>query len=175
MAAKKRSSSRSRPTGLVDRAVRVGRKALREAESRVPTDVRRQLERSIKDGQKTLKTAIDQLQKQVRRTAKQADVEKALKRLDGLSKQVQQLARGVTSPSAPAPRRTPRRARSTTRKAAAATKKRTTPARKPAARATARRTSPAPPARATRRSAPRRAPAPPAEPEPMAEAGDAGT
>src|SRR6202049_2640663 len=92
MATKKRSSSRSRPVGLVDRAVRVGRKALREAESRVPPDVRRQLERSIKDGQKTLKAAIDQLQVQVRRTAKQADVDKALKRLEGLSKQVQKLA-----------------------------------------------------------------------------------
>src|SRR6202165_1397703 len=93
MATKKRSSSRSRPVGLVDRAVRVGRKALREAESRVPSDVRRQLERSIKDGQKTLKTAIDQLQVQVRRTAKHAHGEKGLKRLDGLSKQVQDMAR----------------------------------------------------------------------------------
>ena len=54
----------------------------------MPPDVRRQLERSIKDGQKTLRTAIDQLQVQVRRTAKQADVDKALKRLEGLSKQV---------------------------------------------------------------------------------------
>src|SRR5260221_12330199 len=97
MAAKKRSSSRSRPTGLVGRAVRVGRKALREAENRVPKDVRRQLERSIKDGQKTLKTAINQLQVQVRRTAKQADVEKALKRLEGLSKQVQQIARDAAA------------------------------------------------------------------------------
>src|ERR1700681_3908727 len=97
MATKKRSSSRSRPVGLVDRAVRVGRKALREAESRVPSDVRRQLERSIKDGQKTLKTAIDQLQVQVRRTARQADVEKALKRLDGLSKQVQDMARAAAA------------------------------------------------------------------------------
>src|SRR6266853_1749439 len=92
MAARKRASSRSSRSGLVRRAVTAGRKALREAESRVPRDVRRQLERSIKDGQKTLKTAIDQLQVQVRRTAKQADVEKALKRLEGLSKQVQQIA-----------------------------------------------------------------------------------
>ena len=97
MAARKRASSRSRRTDLVGRAVTAGRKALREAESRVPSDVRRQLERSIKDGQKTLKAAIDQLQVQVRRTAKQADVEKALKRLEGLSKQVQQMARcGLT-------------------------------------------------------------------------------
>src|ERR1700688_4554801 len=97
MAAKKRASSRSRRSGLVDRAVTAGRKALREAESRVPPDVRRQLERSIRDGQKTLKTAIDQLQVQVRRSAKQADVEKALKRLEGLSKQVQQIARDAAA------------------------------------------------------------------------------
>src|ERR1700726_1618206 len=97
MATRKRTPSRSRPSGLVDRAVRAGRKALREAESRVPSDVRRQLERSIKDGQKTLKTAIDQLQVQVRRTARQADVEKALKRLEGLSKQVQDMARAAAA------------------------------------------------------------------------------
>src|SRR6202162_3899224 len=140
MAAKKRSSSRSRPTGLVDRAVRVGRKALREAESRVPSDVRRQLERSIKDGQKTLKTAIDQLQVQVRRTAKQADVEKALKRLEGLSKQVQQIARDAASRGATPPRRATRKAAGTAKRAAVTTRKaattvkRTASARKPAAR-----------------------------------------
>src|SRR6202171_5257978 len=97
MATRKRTSSRSRPSGLVGRAVSAGRKALRQAESRVPTDVRRQVERSIKDGQKTLKTAIDQLQVQIRKTAKQADVEKALRRLEGLSKQVQQMARNAAA------------------------------------------------------------------------------
>src|ERR1700682_2254220 len=95
MATRKRKTSRVSRTDLVGRAVQAGRKALREAESRVPSDVRRQLERSVKDGQKTLKTAIDQLQTQIRRTAKQADVEKALKRLDGLSRQVQELARAA--------------------------------------------------------------------------------
>ncbi len=117
MAAKKRASSRSRQSSLVGRAVTAGRKALREAESRVPRDVRRQFERSIKDGQKTLTRAIDQLQAQVRRTAKQADVEKALKRLDGLSKQVQQLARGATSPGAAKPRRSTRKASGTAKRA----------------------------------------------------------
>jgi len=92
VAARKRAASRSRQSGLVGRAVSAGKKALHEAESRMPPDMRRQLERSIKDGQKTLRTAIDQLQVQVRRTAKQADVDKALKRLEGLSKQVQKLA-----------------------------------------------------------------------------------
>src|SRR6202171_6176776 len=112
MATRKRASSRSRPSGLVGRAGRAGRKALRQAESRVPPDVRRQVERSIKDGQKTLKTAIDQLQVQLRKTAKQADVEKALKRLEGLSKQVQQMARDAAargSARAPPPGTTAKR------------------------------------------------------------------
>jgi colicin import membrane protein len=178
MAAKKRSSSRSRPTGLVDRAVRVGRKALREAESRVPSDVRRQLERSIKEGQKALKTAITQLQAQVRRTAKQADVEKALKRLDGLSKQIQELALAAASRGATPKRRatkTPRRTKSTTAKPAPA-KRRAASTRKPATRAAARRTAPAPSAPAPRRrAAPRRAPAPPPAPEPAPEPGEGGS
>jgi DNA-binding protein HU-beta len=162
MAAKKRSARRSRPAGLVDRAVRVGRKALREAESRVPSDLRRQLERSIKDGQKTLKTAIDQLQVQVRRTAKQADVEKALKRLEGLSKQVQQMAREAASRGTTSTRRaatTRRRATTTSKRTTrkASTKKKTAPARKPAAARSA----------APRRAPARRRPAP--EPEPSAQ------
>jgi hypothetical protein len=138
----------------------------------VPSDVRRQLERSIKDGQKTLKTAINQLEAQVRRTAKQVDVEKALKRLDGLSKQVQQLARGAASRRAATPRRTTRKAAGPAKRAAGTAKRRAAPARKPAARATVRRAPTASPARATRRAAPRRAPAPPPEPEPMPEPGD---
>jgi hypothetical protein len=124
----------------------------------VPPDVRRQLERSIRDGQKTLKTAIDQLQIQVRRTAKQADVEKALKRLEGLSKQVQQMARDAAARGATSTRRTTRRAattaRRTTRKAATTAKR--TAARKPAA---SRRTTPAAPATPTRKAAARRTPA----------------
>jgi hypothetical protein len=175
MAAKKRASSRSRRSGLVGRAVTAGRKALREAESRVPPDVRRQLERSIRDGQKTLKTAIDQLQVQVRRTAKQADVEKALKRLEGLSKQVQQIARDAaarggttTGRAAKTTRRAKPAAKPSTRKAAT-TAKRTASARKPAA---SRRAAPAPSATPTRRAAPRRAPArrtPAPAPEPEQE------
>ncbi len=173
MAAKKRASSRSRRSSLVGRAVTAGRKALREAESRVPRDVRRQFERSIKDGQKTLTRAIDQLQAQVRRTAKQADVEKALKRLDGLSKQVQQLARGATSPGAAKPRRSTRKASGTARRASPA--KRAAPARKPTARAAARRTAAAPPARAPRRAAPRRGPAPAPQTEAAPEPGEGGS
>ena len=192
MATRKRTSSRSRPSGLVGRAVSAGRKALREAESRVPPDLRRQVERSIKDGQKTLKYAIDQLQEQVRSRAKQADVDKALKRLDSLSKQVQQIARGAASRGAT-------RASSTRRRAKTATTKRTTRSatrkavtRKPATRKPSPRSSAAAPpsssSSATRRTAPRRpstrrassAPAepstPPASSEPswMPESNDSG-
>jgi hypothetical protein len=151
----------------------------------VPSDVRRQLERSIRDGQKTLKTAIDQLQVQVRRTAKQADVEKALRRLEGLSKQVQQIARDAASRGSTSARRatsTRRRATTTakrTTRKAATTKKRAASARKPAA---ARRAAPAPSAATTPSAAPRRAPArrrpvPAPEPEQQArtEPGESGS
>src|SRR5258708_11900187 len=164
-AAGKRASSRPGRSGLVGRAVTAGRKALRDAERRVPRDVRRQLERSIKDGKKTLKIAIDRLQVQVRRTAKQADVEKALKRLEGLSKQVQQIARdaasrGTVSTRRPAKttRRTKPAVKRTTRKAA--TKAKTTaPARNPAA---ARRAAPAAAVTPAPRAAPPNSPPPPA-------------
>ena len=152
MAARKRASSRSRPSGLVGRAVSAGRKALREAESRMPPDVRRQLERSIKDGQKTLRTAIDQLQVQVRRTAKQADVDKALRRLEGLSKQVQNLALDVAARGAARASSTPRRASTTTKRAKSTVKKRATATRKPATRKASTRAS------TTRAAAPRRSP-----------------
>jgi polyhydroxyalkanoate synthesis regulator phasin len=170
MATRKRPSPRSRRSGLVDRAVRAGINALREAESRVPPDVRRQLERTIKDGQKTLKTAIDQLQVQVRRTAKQADVDKALKRLEGLSKQVQKLARDASSRGASTTRRAKTTAKRTTRTAAGTAKRaastakgtagaarRTTSPRKPAARAATRPSTQASSPATARRAAPRRA------------------
>jgi len=157
MATRKRTSSRSRRSGLVGRAVSAGRKALREAESRVPPDLRKQLERTIKDGQKTLASAIDQLQAQVRSRAKQADVDKVLKRLDSLSKQVQQVARGASSRGATTKRRAKpatakRTARSTTRKAAP---------RKPATRkASTRSTAAARPSSSTGSSSTARSTAP---------------
>jgi len=166
MATRKRTSSRSSRSGLVGRAVSAGRNALREAESRVPPDIRRQLERTVKEGQKTLKTAIDQLQAQVRSRAKQADVDRALKRLENLSKQVQQMARaassrGTTSSTARRAKSatTKRTARSTTRKAS--TRKAATP--KPATRKASASTS-APRRTAPRRPSTRRATSAPAEP-----------
>ena len=158
MATRKRTTSRSRRSGLVDRAVRAGRKALRDAEHRVPPDLRKQLERSIKDGQKTLKTAIVQLQAQVRSRARQADIDKVLKRLDGLSKQVQQVARGASSRGATTAKRTSRPKTRTAAVRKPATRKAAT--RKPATRKPSPRTTaaarPASTAPATRRAAPRR-------------------
>jgi hypothetical protein len=118
----------------------------------MPPDVRRQLERSIKDGQKTLRTAIDQLQVQVRRTAKQADVDKALKRLEGLSKQVQKLAVDMAARGAARASSRPRRAAATAKRATSTTRKRAATTRKPATRKASTRST------STRPAAPRRAP-----------------
>ncbi|TMD16475.1 MAG: hypothetical protein E6I96_04725 [Chloroflexi bacterium] len=71
MAKRKRTSRRS---GLVGRAVSAGRRALREAESRVPPDVRRQVERRLKDADKSARAAIKTLQTQVKRASTRADV-----------------------------------------------------------------------------------------------------
>src|SRR2546421_336758 len=100
MPARKRTTSRSR----LNRAVRAGRSALAQAQRRVPPDLRRQIDRSIKDGQRRFDSTVKDIRTRVNQAAKQADLNKALKRLDGLSKQVQQLARKVTSGSTPAAR-----------------------------------------------------------------------
>lgn len=142
MAAKKRASSRSK---LLNRAVKAGRSYLRQAERRLPPDVRKQIERSIKDGQKTVEGAISQLRSRVDRTARQVDLERALKSLDGLSKQVQQLARAAASSrgaaATPARRRARRPAtrKAPARKAAAAS---AAPARAPRKAATSRKAAP---------------------------------
>jgi peptidoglycan hydrolase CwlO-like protein len=142
MATKKRPSSQSR---LLNRAVKAGRSYLREAERRLPPDVRRQIDRGIKDGQRAVEGAIKQLRSRLDRTASQVDLEKALKRLDGLTKQVQQMARSASSrPAATAATATA--ARRAARKPATRTKARTAAAPK----ATATRKAPA------RTTAPRR-------------------
>ena len=145
MAKKKRTSSRSR---FLNRAVKAGRSYLRQAEKRLPPDVRKQFDRSIKDGQKTVEGAIKQLRTRLDRTASQVDLEKAMKRLDDLGKQVQQLARSMSSgaPATPA-RRTARRpaTRKRASKAATPAKPATPPARvAPARRAASRRRTAAP-------------------------------
>jgi hypothetical protein len=165
MAKRKRASTQST---LLDRA----RSAIREAERRVPPDLRRQLERSIKDGQKTLQAALKEVQAQVNRTARQADLDKVLKRLDGMSRQVQQLARSAASAAAPRPatpkpsRRAPAKRKAATRKAAAP--KRPTGAAAPRRAAAARRPT-------TRRSAPAPKPEPPSSGPEEVDSGDSSS
>ena len=132
MAARKRASTQSK---LLNRAVKAGRSALRQAQRRLPPDVRKQIERTVKDGQKTIHAAIKQVESRLDRTARQADLEKAMKRLDELSKQVRNMAVAAAGARTAAPK--------------AATRKPT--ARKPATRKASTRKA-APARRATRRS-----------------------
>ena len=138
MATKKRASSQSR---LLKRAVKAGRSYLRQAERRLPPDVRKQIDRSIKDGQKTFEGALKQLRTRVDRTARQVDLEKVLKRLDGLSKQLQAIARPAAArPAAPTPtRRAARRPAARRRTTKAAPPKPAAPARAATRKAPARR------------------------------------
>lgn len=130
----------SRRTGLVDRAVRVGRRALKEAESRVPADLRRQVDRRLKDADKTARAAIKQLQAQVQRASTRADVNTVLKRIDSLTKQARQIASGTGARTAAARTRTPTR-RSTAARTRKAPIKKAAPTRRaaPARRASATR------------------------------------
>jgi polyhydroxyalkanoate synthesis regulator phasin len=135
MAARKRASTRSKQ---LRQAVKAGRSAIREANKRVPPDVRKQIERTVQDGQKTFHTAIKQVQTRLDRTARQADLDKAMKRLDELAKQVRKIAAGTVAPSTGRPaRRKPAIRKAATRKPAARKPAaRKTAARKPAARRT---------------------------------------
>lgn len=151
MAARKRASTRSR---LLKQAVKAGRSALREAQKRVPPDVRKQIERTVEDGQKTMHTAIKQVQARLDRTARQADLDRAMKRLEALTKQVRNLASGTIASTTAA---RPARRKPATRKA---------PSRKPAARKPATKASPKrASARRPPRTTTRRSPAPPPAPE----------
>jgi polyhydroxyalkanoate synthesis regulator phasin len=137
MAARKRTSTQSK---LLNRAVTAGRSALRQAQRRLPPDVRKQIDRTVKEGQKTIHSAIRQVETRLDRTARQADLEKAMKRLDELSRQVRNMAAAAaaarTAPAASTTRKTaPRRA--ATRKSSA----RPAATRKAPARRTTRRTT----------------------------------
>ena len=167
MAARKRGSTQSK---LLNRAVKAGRSALRQAQRRLPPDVRKQIDKTVKDGQKTLHTAIKQVGARLDRTARQADLEKAMKRLDELSRQVRNMASAAAAARTTGPR-------ATTRKPAA---------RKPAPRKAAP-SKPAARKAAVRKAAPKRASArrsnrmttrpntvPPPEPDPNPERPDMG-
>ena len=124
----------------IGQAVKAGRSALREAEKRIPPDVRRQLERTVKDGQVRFDKAVKDVRTRVTKAAGQADLDRARKRLEDLSKQVQgmvqafaQRSRGAATTSTAL--RTATRKPATTRRAAprkaaprkAAPRKATTP------------------------------------------------
>jgi polyhydroxyalkanoate synthesis regulator phasin len=160
MAARKRASTRSK---LLKRAVKAGRSALREAERRVPPDVRKQLVRTIQDGQKNLHVAIKQVQARLDRTARQADLDRAMKRLEGLSNQVRNLAaRTAASATGAAP-------------AARKPAPRKPAARKPAARKPAvRKAAPKPTAARRTRARTRPGAATQAAAEPAADRHDTG-
>jgi polyhydroxyalkanoate synthesis regulator phasin len=161
MAARKRASTRSK---LLNRAVKAGRSALREAQRRVPPDVRKQIERTVEDGQKTMHTAIRQVQARLDRTARQADLDRAMKRLETLTKQVRNLAAGTVASTTAA---RPARRKPATRKASAPKATARKPAaRKPAASAGPKRTTP----RKTPRT--RSSPATPPTPAPSPERTD---
>lgn len=155
MAARKRASTQSK---FLNRAVKAGRSALRQAQRRLPPDVRKQIDKTVKEGQKTIHVAIKQVETRLDRTARQADLDKAMKRLDDLSRQVRNVASAVAASAANA--RTGGRGTPTPRPA---TRKPAT--RKAATRkAAARKAAPSKPAArkpAVRKAAPKRASAPP--------------
>src|SRR5207302_166719 len=174
MPARRRTTpSRSR----LNQAVKAGRKALRQAEKRIPPDVRRQIERGIKDGQKRFDATVNDIRARVNKATAPGEIDRALKRFSGLGKQVEGLARTLTKRAAAATRgtatrRTTANRRTAAGRATAATRK--PAARKPAARKPAAR-KPAARKPAARRSPRRAAPppvmmAPPAVPEAPLEA-----
>ena len=151
--------ARRRPTprSPLNRAVKAGRKALRQAEKRIPPDLRRQIERGIKDGQKRFDATVKDVRTRVSKATAPGEIDRALKRFSGLSKQFEGLARTLTARAAAATRGTaPRRTTAPAKRKPAARKP---AARKPAARKPAARRSP------RRAAAPAIVTAPPSVPE----------
>ena len=152
---------RPQPRSPLNRAVKAGRKALRQAEKRIPPDLRRQIERGIKDGQKRFDATVKDVRTRVSKATAPGEIDRALKRFSGLSKQFEGLARTLSARAAAAtrgaaPQRTTTR-RTATRRATPA--KRKAAARKPAARKPTARRSP------RRAAAPAIVTAPPSVPE----------
>jgi len=153
MPARRRPSPRS----PLNRAVKAGRKALRQAEKRIPPDLRRQIERGIKDGQKRFDATVKDVRTRVSKATAPGEIDRALKRFSGLSKQFEGLARTLSARAAAATRGTaPRRTTAPAKRKPAARKP---TARKPATRKPAARRSPRRPA------APPIVTAPPSVPE----------
>ncbi len=157
---------RPQPRSPLNRAVKAGRKALRQAEKRIPPDLRRQIERGIKDGQKRFDATVKDVRTRVSKATAPGEIDRALKRFSGLSKQFEGLARTLSARAAAAtrgtaPRRTATRRTATPRATPAKRKPATRKpaARKPAARKPAARRSP------RRAAAPAIVTAPPSVPE----------
>lgn len=151
MATRKRSSSRS---SVVDRAVRAGRRAIREAEKRLPPDVRRQIERRLRDADKTARAAIKQLQAQAKKASTRGDVNNVLKRIDDLTRQARQIASSRLSSTRRTAATPKRRAAGGTRKTASTAKRRTTTTGKAAPRKAATGSSASRRRASTRRARP---------------------
>ncbi len=152
---------RPQPRSPLNRAVKAGRKALRQAEKRIPPDLRRQIERGIKDGQKRFDATVKDVRTRVSKATAPGEIDRALKRFSGLSKQFEGLARTLSARAAAATRGTAVRGTTTRRTATprATPAKRKPAARKPAARKPAARRSP------RRAAAPAIVTAPPSVPE----------
>src|ERR1051326_41190 len=125
MPARKRAPSRAR----LNRAVKAGRKALQQAERRIPPDLRRQIDRTIKDGQKRFDATVKEVRTRVSKATAPGEIERAVKRCGDLSKQVESLARQLTARTKSATRATAARRSTSTRRTAT----RRTATRKPAA------------------------------------------
>ncbi|HEV2217826.1 MAG TPA: hypothetical protein VGV88_09650 [Candidatus Dormibacteraeota bacterium] len=160
MPARRRTVPRSR----LNQAVKAGRKALRQAEKRIPTDLRRQINRSIADGQKTFNAVLKDIRTRVSKATAPGEMDRALRRFGDLSKQVEGLARNLTARAASATGTASARRPATRRTAARPAAKPRATARKPATRKTAtRRTT------SRRKASPAVVTAPPAVPEAPAE------
>lgn len=93
------NANASQNGGLVEQARQVVEGAVQDLQKRLPPDLVKQLERSIGQGQKTLQSGIQRVQTDVRKTARQADIDKLTRRVDGLAKQLQQLEKAFTRSS----------------------------------------------------------------------------
>src|SRR5258707_14278026 len=93
---------RPQPRSPLNRAVKASRKALRQAEKRIPPDLRRQIERGMKDGQTRFDATVKDVPTRGNKATAPGEMARAPKRFSGLTKQCEGLARPrpTRSPSA---------------------------------------------------------------------------
>jgi hypothetical protein len=115
----------------VDRAERLVKSAgaiSSRSNKRMPADLRLEVDRRVRAASKTAETAIKRAQTQIAMASSNADVKRVLKRLDQLTKQAQQVARGSVSVTGSITRRSSSTSPRTTKQ------KEKQPSRKPAER-----------------------------------------